>query len=111
MKVLRIEDMVRGWFVGGFEPTAHYTKDFEVGYRVHERGSQDHHFHTDVTEVNLLVSGSLRMHNRVLTAGDIFILEPWEITNPEFLEDSGVICVKFPSMNDKRPLVLPDPAE
>jgi len=108
MKIRRIEDMTRGWFVGGFEPTAWYTKDFEVGYRVHAKGSRENHYHTVVTEINLMVSGSLKMQDQILKPGDIFIIEPWEITNAEFLEDSGIICVKVPSANDKRLLELVD---
>lgn len=108
MKVLKIDDMTRGWFVGGFEPTAWHTKDFEVGYRVHQKGSQENHYHTVVTEINLMVSGQMKMQDRILNPGDIFIIEPWEITNAEFLEDSGIICVKVPSANDKRLLKLLD---
>ena len=32
MKVARLEDMVKGWFVGNFEPTLHKTNDVEVAY-------------------------------------------------------------------------------
>ena len=100
--------MSRGWFVGGFEPTAWHTTDFEVGYRTHPQGSggDDHHYHTTVTEINLITAGRMRLQDRELVCGDIFVLEPWEITNPEFLEDTSIVCVKFPSVNDKRPLKL-----
>jgi hypothetical protein len=33
MKILNIKDMKDGWFVGGFEPTAYFTKDFEDLYK------------------------------------------------------------------------------
>ena len=50
MKILNIEDMVGGWFVGDFEPTAYKTKDFEVSYKLHPKGQEwDIHYHTDVT--------------------------------------------------------------
>lgn len=102
MKILKHAEMIRGWFVGGFEPTAFYTKDFEVGYRIHYKDSpQDNHFHTEVREINLITSGKMIIQGKTLTTGDIFILEPWEITNPEFLEDTGIVCVKTPSLNDK----------
>lgn len=94
--------MTRGWFVGAFEPTVCHTPDFEVGYREYEPGVHDMHYHTQVTEINLVVKGSLRLQNRILVAGDIFVLEPWEITDPEFLEVSGIVCVKMPSVNDKQ---------
>ena len=36
-----------------------------------------------------------------LKTGDIFTLNPFEIADPEFLEDTEIICVKTPSINDK----------
>ena len=58
MKILNIKDMHDGWFIGGFEPTAYHTKDFEVNYRTHPAGQKwDMHYHTTTTEINLLVSG------------------------------------------------------
>jgi mannose-6-phosphate isomerase-like protein (cupin superfamily) len=103
MKILNIKDMKDGWFVGGFEPTAYFTKDFEVNYRTHPAGQKWHmHYHTTTTEINLLVSGRMIMQDKELTTGDIFIVEPWEISDPVFLEDTTVICVKTPSGNDKK---------
>lgn len=102
MKVHKIADMVSGWFVGGFEPTVHYTEDFEVNYRLHPAGQHwDTHYHTKVKEINLLVRGKMTLQDQELNAGDIFVLEPWEIANPVFLEDCEVVTVKVPSGNDK----------
>jgi mannose-6-phosphate isomerase-like protein (cupin superfamily) len=102
MKILKLSDMKDGWFVGGFEPTAHDTSDFEVNYRIHPEGQcWETHYHTDITEINLLIRGKMTMQNRELNSGDIFIIEPWEITDPVFLEDCEIICVKTPSKNDK----------
>jgi hypothetical protein len=42
------------------------------------------------------------MLGRELNAGDIFIVKPYEIADPVFLEDCYVICVKTPGItNDK----------
>ena len=106
MKLFKLNDMTRGWFVGGFQPTAYWTKEFEVGFQTHAAGKIDHHFHTDVTEINLVVSGKMKLHDQTLSVGDIFILEPWEITNPEFIEDTTIVCVKTPSMNDKKHITI-----
>jgi mannose-6-phosphate isomerase-like protein (cupin superfamily) len=103
MKVLKMSDMKDGWFVGDFEPTAWHTKDFEVNHRVHPQGQfWDMHYHDRVTEINYLIKGKMQMQDTILNAGDIFIMYPWEITKPEFLEDCEIICVKVPSGNDKR---------
>jgi hypothetical protein len=42
------------------------------------------------------------MQDKILEEGDIFILEPYEISDPTFLEDCNIICVKTPSAQDKR---------
>ena len=102
MKILKFKDMKSGWFIGNFEPTAYKTDNFEVNYRIHKAGEQwDTHYHTHVTEINLLIKGKMRMQNTLINAGDIFIVNPFEISDPEFIEDCEVICVKTPSLNDK----------
>lgn len=102
MRLFKISAMKQGWFVGGFEPTAYYTKDFEVNYRIHPKGQNwPKHYHTEVTEINLLIRGEMTIQNRKLTSGDIFVIEPWELTDPIFLEDCEIICVKTPSKDDK----------
>lgn len=108
MKINHINHMVRGWFVGAFEPTAWHSAEVEVGYRVHEAGIRDWHYHTHVTEINLIISGEMIIQGQHLKAGDIFELAPYEVTDPEFLTDCGIVCVKFPSMNDK--ISIPTPA-
>ena len=98
MKIMKLNDMKQGWFVGDFEPTAYKTKDFEACYRVHPKGEKwDIHYHEHITEINLLVSGKMIMQGKELNTGDIFIVKPYEIADPDFLEDCGIICVKTPS--------------
>ena len=103
MKVSRIEDMVGGWFVGAFIPTAYPTEACEVSYKVHPKGRRwGWHYHRVVTEINLLVRGKMRLQGRELNAGDIFTLVPYEVADPVFLEDCEIVCVKMPSAgNDK----------
>jgi quercetin dioxygenase-like cupin family protein len=102
MKILNIDNMVGGWFVGNFEPTAYKTKDFEVSYKLHPKGQEwDVHYHTDVTEINYVIRGKMILQGKTLKTGDIFILEPYEIADPNFIEDTEIICVKTPSINDK----------
>lgn len=109
MKIFKHDDMKKGWFVGNFEPTAYKTSDFEVNYRVHPAGEDwPIHTHTHSTEINLLVSGEMTFQGQELTSGDIFVVEPWEISNPKFTTDCVVVCVRTPSVNDKVELVLKD---
>jgi len=102
MKLSRIEDYIGGWFVANFEPTAYKTDQFEVSYRLHPKGQDwDTHYHNIVTEINVVVRGKMILQGKELNTGDVFILEPYEIADPEFLEDTEIICVKTPSVNDK----------
>lgn len=103
MKKFRIEDMTGGWFVGDFEPSALQTKEFEVGYKFHPKGEKwDTHYHKIITEVNFLIEGTVKIQNETFKTGDIFIIYPNEIADPEFIEDCKMVVVKIPSItNDK----------
>lgn len=102
MKTLKINEMLGGWFVGNFEPTAYKTENFEVSYKLHPKGQEwDIHYHTVVTEINYIIRGEMTLQGKTLKTGDIFILEPYEIADPNFIEDTEIICVKTPSINDK----------
>ena len=103
MEVLNINDMTGGWFIGNFEPSALKTNQFEVCYKVHKKGEAwPVHYHKVATEINYLIRGAMRIKNRELREGDIFILHPGEIADPVFLDDCELIVVKTPSVkNDK----------
>lgn len=99
MKIYKLSDMKSGWYVGNFEPSAFKTEQFEVNYRTHKAGEQwEHHYHEEITEVNLLVSGEMIMQGKRLKAGDIFVVEPYEVADPQFIMDCTVVCVKTPSV-------------
>lgn len=102
MKVTNITDYHRGWFVGNFDPTVFKTEQFEVGILTHKKDEEwPCHYHTGY-EINYLVSGTILMHGQTLRAGDVFVLEPYEVADPKFLDDCTVVVVKTPSNpNDK----------
>lgn len=99
MKIHRIEDFTGGWFIGDFDPALLKTKGFEVGYKCHEKGSEwGHHYHAIATEYNFLVKGKMIMNGQEINTGDLFIIEPGEISRSEFLEDCHVVVIKTPSI-------------
>tara|TARA_B100000242_G_C43048448_1_gene489546 strand:- start:2144 stop:2482 length:339 start_codon:yes stop_codon:yes gene_type:complete len=103
MKIFKLSEMKKGWFIGDFKPTAFSTKEFEVNYRTHKAGSNwEMHYHCETTEINLIVKGKMKFNDIILKEEDIFIVEPWQISDPEFLEDTTVICVRTPSRYDKK---------
>lgn len=103
MKLSRLEDTIGGWFVGNFDKAAFKTDACEVSYKYHVKGEfWPTHYQEKVMEVNLMVRGRMKIQDQILTAGDIFIIYPYEIADPEFLEDCEVVCVKVPGItNDK----------
>ena len=99
MKISRIEEYTRGWFVGDFEPSCYKTKDFEAGLLIHKKGEHwAPHFHKIATEINLLVEGEMIIAEKKLRSGDVFLIEPNEIADPIFLTDCKVLVIKTPSV-------------
>jgi hypothetical protein len=106
MKIFKLDEMKSGWFVGNFDPTAFRTESTEVCYRTHPKGEQwDVHYHQYVTEINLLIFGTMKIQNKLLTSGDIFILEPYEIADPEFIEDCSIVCIKYPGITGDKVII------
>ncbi len=103
MKVVNIESMVKGWFVGDFEPTALRTDACEVAVKHYAAGEQEAaHYHRVATEVTLVLAGRVRMCGRELKTGEIVVLSPGEATDFEALTDATTVVVKTPgAKNDK----------
>lgn len=91
--------MKAGWFCGNFEPTVFKTQQFEVGYKLHPKNSKwDVHYHAIAVEITFLLKGKMKIKDQIIESGQIFILEPFEVADPEFLEDCEVVVVKTPSV-------------
>lgn len=99
MKKHRLQDFWRGWIIGNFEPSLVKTDVFEIGVLTHKKGETwPKHYHKIGTEYNVLIQGRMLIQGQELTPNDVFIFEPNEIADPEFLEDCTVICIKMPSL-------------
>jgi mannose/fructose/N-acetylgalactosamine-specific phosphotransferase system component IIB len=93
----------RGWFVGDFPEAVYRTKDFEVNYQVNEARHSRSHYHKDVTEITLVITGSMLMNGEIFKPGDIIYLDPGEIAQLEYLEPTTTVTVKTPSVpSDKQ---------
>jgi len=103
MQIYKFEDMKGGWFVGDFLPSAYKTDGFEVCYKKHYKGEKwDTHYHEKITEINLLVKGKMTINDVTILEGDIFVIPPFYVSEPNFLEDCEIVIVKTPSItNDK----------
>jgi len=109
MKIAKLEDMVKGWFVGNFEPTLLKTNDVEVAVKEYKKGDyEEKHYHKIATEITVIVSGRVRMNGVEYSKGDVIVIEPNEATDFEALEDSVNTVIKFPGANDDKYLGEPN---
>lgn len=98
MKTFDPSTMVRGYFIGDFEPTAYRTSGFEISLMVHKQGELwDAHYHERSDEINYLMEGRMTINGELLEAPVIFVIEQGEIADPRFLTDCKLIVVKTPS--------------
>ena len=79
------------------------TQQFEVSVRSYLAGERhDAHYHAIATEINVVTEGSLTIGDEIFSAGDIFVVDPFESVDPLFIENTTIVCVKTPSvMGDK----------
>jgi len=99
----RLEDMVKGWFVGAFEPTAHHTEACEVSVRRYAAGDREGlHHHKVATELTVVVEGSVRMCGQTFDSGSIVTLAPGTATDFEALTDCLCVVVKTPGALDDK---------
>src|SRR5258708_40188768 len=98
MKHARLDDMVKGWFVGAFAPTVLFSDAVEVAVKHYKAGDVEAaHYHAVATELTLIVEGTVRMCGSEFGPGDIVVLEPGEITEFEALTHAINVVVKTPS--------------
>ncbi len=99
MKHYKLENMIKGWFVGGFSPTAFDTDVCEIAVKKYKAGdAEEMHYHKVVTEITLVVTGRVRMLEKEWVEGDILVLEPGVATRFEALTDVINVVVKLPGV-------------
>lgn len=103
MKTSKLENMVRGWFIGNFDPSIIKTNNVEVGVKEYKKGDYEEiHYHKVATEVTVIISGRVLMNGVEYSSGDIIVIEPNESTDFEALEDSVNVVVKYPGASDDK---------
>lgn len=106
MKTAKLDDMVKGWFVGNFEPTLYRTNDCEVAVKEYHAGDyEESHYHKIATEITVVINGRVKMNGVEYSSGDIIIEEPGEVTDFEALTDATNVVVKIPGANDDKYVV------
>ena len=75
MQIFRLEDMIRGWYIGNFTPAVYKTEMCEVAVKKYQAGDREcRHIHKCADEVTLVLSGSIQMNDHILYDGDIIVI-------------------------------------
>ena len=103
MKVAKLNEMTKGWFIGNFSPTLLATEAVEVAVKEYPAGfSEEWHYHKVATEFTVIVTGEVEMNGRRYHQGDIIMIPPGEGTDFKTLTPVVTTVVKVPgATNDK----------
>lgn len=98
-----LNEMVKGWFVGDFEPSVLKSNQFEVAVKRYKKGyKENRHVHKIATEITVIVEGEVKMNNEIYKTNDIITINPNEDTDFECLKDTITVVVKTPSIFDDK---------
>jgi len=106
MKSEELNNFHLGWFVGNFEPSLFKNQHVEIAVKHFSKGeTEPSHKQIVATELTVVISGSIRMNDKFFTDGEIVIIPPGEYADFEAIEDSSLVCVKFPSIPEDKVLL------
>ncbi len=106
MKVEKLDNMTKGWFIGNFNPSLFKTNDVEVAVKSYKAGDhEDKHYHKIATEYTVIIDGEVEMNGVRYKKNDIIVMEPREATDFKAITDSTNVVVKIPGANNDKYLV------
>ena len=111
-KVGKISDFSKkkGWFFGHFaKDDLLQSDDVEIAWQniTNKKASpEDKHLHKSSVEINIVISGEVRIsingEKQISHKGEFYIIWPETIVeNVEASDDTEIIVVRAPSVNDK----------
>lgn len=99
MKIYNLNNFIKGWIIGDFEPSLVKTKDFEISIKEYKLGDvENYHIHKIADEFTCVTSGKIKMNEKIYYKNDIIHIEKGESANFEALEDSITLVIKVPSV-------------
>ena len=103
MKKENLNDMIKGWFVGNFEPSLIKTNDVEVAVKRYKKGDfEKSHHHKIATEVTVIIEGVAEMNGVQYKQNDMILIQPNESTDFRCIEDCTTVVVKYPGANNDK---------
>lgn len=103
LEKFELQDMVKGWFIGDFEPTLFQTEDVEVAIKYYKAGEfEATHYHKIATEFTVVLNGKIKMNGTIYSSNQIIKVNPGVSTDFEAITDVITVVVKIPgAKNDK----------
>ncbi len=99
MKTHNLAEMIKGWFIGPFEPTAFKTDQFECAVKRYVKGDHEKkHVHRIATEFTIIVDGAVRMNDKVYERNAVIEIPPGEASDFAALTDVITFVVKIPAV-------------
>jgi hypothetical protein len=99
----KLGDMIKGWFIGNFEPSLYKTNDVEVGIKKYNAGDYENsHFHKIATEFTVIISGTVEMNGVQYFENEIIKIIPGVKTNFKAITDVVTVVVKLPGANNDK---------
>ena len=99
----KLEDMIKGWFIGNFEPSLYKTNDVEVGIKKYSAGDfENSHYHKIATEFTVIISGTVELNGVQYFENEIIKIIPGVITNFKAITDVVTVVVKLPGANNDK---------
>jgi polynucleotide 5'-kinase involved in rRNA processing len=109
MKVFNLGEMIKGWFVGSFSPSAFSTNAVEVAVKKYKAGTyESEHFHKIATEITVITDGEVKMNGIAYCSGAIIVIEPNQATDFLAITDVTTTVVKIPGAIDDKYLGKPN---
>ena len=99
MKVASLREMIKGWFIGPFEPSLLKTEHFECAMKRYRSGDKEsRHVHRIATEYTIVAEGLVRMNGITFGRDAIIVMPPGESADFEVIEDAITFVVKVPAV-------------
>lgn len=103
MNIFNLKDMVRGWFIGNFNPSVLKTNAMEVGIKRYKKDDYENkHYHKIATEITVIIEGLVQMNDKIYKKDDIVVINPNESSDFKALTDTITVVVKFPGANNDK---------
>ncbi|WP_017258040.1 cupin domain-containing protein [Pedobacter arcticus] len=103
MEVHHLKDMVKGWFIGNFEPSLFKTNDVEVGVKEYNAGDHEaSHYHKIATEYTVIINGEVEMNGVRYKDGEIIVIHPGDATDFKAITNVKTVVVKLPGANNDK---------